>query len=412
MLWLAATYLQAGRIPDTTSPEAVIGAIAILMTLVTTLLFDTRRPRPAPDVTAWFLGLFLFAAILGEVVRPDLRPGNVSTLLSIGAYYLVGVAIGRIVAMRDGRLPMLRGLLSIYTVWYLGIAFFLASGDLGFFGVLPETGLRRLEFREGFTATELPIYVGLHFPILLYTIFVARSPLLRLWAFMLVLCAATLVAATVSAAALTGLGLVLLLFLVARWRTRQNATISPFAVLAGIGTLAVACGVAWMTLGPILGSVGSKLQDMSVGESARGKAYGQLIHDIATHPFGIGKGRFVETNDFSWLGEGIYPHHNLLGIGAELGIPAMALFGAFVLAAVVALGRRALSGSARYSRHLRMLATAVLAIFVYQQFRGLFQDTWGVREAYLWLGLGIGTILTRSTRPGTAAPEAGSAHTR
>lgn len=406
MLWLAALYLQAGRIPDTTSPEAVVGAIAILMALVAMLLFDARRPRSAPDFTGWFLGLFLFAGIIGEVMRPDQRLGNVSTFLSIGAYYLVGVAIGRVAATTDGRLPMLRGLLAIYTFWYVGIAYFLGSGDLGFFGVLPGTGLMRLEFREGFTATELPIYVGFQFPILLYTIFVTRSPLLRLWAFILGLCAAALVAATVSAAALTGLALVLLLFLAAHWRTKRNATISPLAVLVGVGTLAVAGAVAWATLGAIVGSVESKLHDMSVGEGARGKTYRELVHDIATHPLGIGKGRFVETNNFSWLGEGVYPHQNLLGIGAELGIPALVLFVAFALAAVIVLGRCALAGPARYSRPLRMLATAVLAIFVYQQFRGLFQDTWGVRETYLWLGVGMGAILTPITRSRTTVPGA------
>ncbi|MBX3590983.1 MAG: hypothetical protein KF755_08750 [Burkholderiaceae bacterium] len=396
MLWLAAVYLRIGRIGHMLSPEAAVGLLAILAAVATLLVFDPRIARSAPDFTGWLLAAFLLVAIFGEIARPDLRLGNVSTFLSIGAYYLVGMSIGSMAAQRDGQLPMLRGLLAIYTIWYAGIAFFLAVGDLGFYGVLPGSGLPRLEFREGFTATELPIYVGFQFPVLLYAMFTSNSAPTRLWAFALSLCAVALVAATVSAAAIAALVLALLLFVLARQRSRHAAE-----VLLAFAFVAVPIGAAallWAPLGGIIDSASEKLGNLFAGEGLRARIYGELIHDITTYPMGIGKGRFVETNNFSWLGEGVYPHHNLLGIGAELGVAAMVLFATLVVTAIVVLGRRALGDPARHGQRFRMLVTVALAIFAYQQFRGLFQDTWVVRETYLWLGLGTGAVLTRVAR--------------
>lgn len=399
MLWLAAVYLRIGRVGDMLSPEAAVGLLAILTATATLMVFNPRVPRSGSDVTGVLLAAFLLVAIVGEVVRPDLRLGNVSTFLSIGAYYLIGMAIGGMAARRGGQLPMLPGLLAVYTVWYAGIAYFLTVGDLGFYGVLPESGLLRLEFREGFTATELPIYVGFQFPVLLYAIFTSRSARTRLWALALALCAAALVAATVSAAAIAALVLTLLLFLLACQRTgRATGTLLAFAIVT---VMIVVAALAWAPVGGIIESASEKLANLFAGEGVRARIYGELIHDISTYPMGIGKGRFVETNNFSWLGEGLYPHHNLLGIGAELGIPAMVLFAAFILSAIVVLGRRTLGDAGRHGRRLRMLVTVSLAIFAYQQFRGLFQDTWVVRETYLWLGLGTGAVLARVAR---AAP--------
>ncbi|MCD6672189.1 MAG: O-antigen ligase family protein [Burkholderiaceae bacterium] len=400
MLLLAAVYLRIGRIGDMLSPEAAVGLLAILAAVATLLVFNPRVARSGHDVTGWLLAAFLLVAIVGEVVRPDLRLGNVSTFLSIGAYYLVGMSIGGMAAQHGGRLPMLPGLLAIYTIWYVGIAIFLAVGDLGFYGVLPESGLLRLEFREGFTATELPIYVGFQFPVLLYAMFTSRSAPTRLWAFALALCAVALVAATVSAAAIAALVLELLLLLWARRRSGRGArTLLALVVVA----VAIAAGaLAWAPVDRIIESATEKLSQLFAGEGVRARIYGELLHDIYAYPMGIGKGRFVETNNFSWLGEGVYPHHNLLGIGAELGILAMALFTAFVLSAIIVLGRRALGDPAGQSGTLRILVTVALAIFAYQQFRGLFQDTWVVRETYLWLGLGTGAVLARVTQSSPA----------
>ncbi|MDY0068241.1 MAG: O-antigen ligase family protein [Steroidobacteraceae bacterium] len=400
MLSLAAVYLRIGRIADMISPEAVVGLLAILAAMAALLIFNPRVARSGPDITGWLLAAFLFVAIVGELARPELRLGNVSTFLSIGAYYLIGLSVASVAMQHDGRLPMLPGLLAVYSIWYVGIAYFLAVGDLGFYGVLPETGLRRLEFREGFTATELPIYVGFQFPVMLYAVLVANSAPTRLWATALALCALTLVAATASAAAIAALTLELVLLLLARLGYGHRAGI--LLALAAIAAAAAIGALAWAPVDSIIESAADKLGGLFTGQGVRARIYDELLHDMHAHPMGIGKGRFVEANRFSWLGEGVYPHNNLLGIGAELGIPAMALFAAFVLSAIIVLGRRAFGGPPGNSRTRRMLLTVALAVFTYQQFRGLFQDTWVVRETYLWLGLGSGTSLARMTRTSSA----------
>jgi O-antigen ligase len=147
--------------------------------------------------------------------------------------------------------------------------------------------------------------------------------------------------------------------------------------------------------GNLVSSVTGKIQDFVVGEGVRALTYAQLVTDIAESPLGIGKGRFVETNNFSWLGQGVYPHNNLLGIGAELGVPALVLFVGFLLSAAIRLVRHGVNGRGRLPEPLRMVAVAALAMLVYQQFRGLLQDTWVIRETYFWVGLGLGTLSQR-----------------
>jgi O-antigen ligase len=140
----------------------------------------------------------------------------------------------------------------------------------------------------------------------------------------------------------------------------------------------------------IIQSSQAKVEDISEGEGTRALIYAELIANMVNEPLGMGKGRFVETNTFSWTGKPVYPHQNFLGIGAELGVPALVLFAGFVLTASFVLMRRAWTPSQYIPRALKMVAAVALAMFVYQQFRGLFQDTWTFRETYFWLGLAMG----------------------
>jgi hypothetical protein len=391
MLMLAALYVRAGRIEDTASPEFFAGIAAIALA---GLVLRLRGAGGTRDYVLRWLFCFLAYASVAELLRPELRLNNVTTFISIGAYYLIGTAIGHEIARRETRLPMLPALLGIYTIWYLTMAVFFARGDLGFYGVLPDSDLTRLEFRQGYTATELPIYVGFQLPVLLNVIATERGAGLRIWALLLVACAISLIVATASSAAMAAISLVLLVFLVAK------VGLSLRSIVQSLGILIAGIALAFAVSGGLVASVEGKLLNFSVGEGVRALIYAELVSDIVEQPLGIGKGRFVETNNFSWLGEGVFPHQNLLGIGAELGVPALLLFLGFIITAIVVLGR-ALSRQNATPLTLRMLAATVLAMFLYQQFRGLFQDTWVIRETYLWLGLGVGTLTAHTA---AAAP--------
>jgi hypothetical protein len=369
-----------------------VGAVAILFAVLVMRVRSSSSIGSVPDATFRWLLCFLLVAVVGELLRSDLRLANVTTFVSIGAYYLVGTAIGRDLGQYSGRIPMLPALLGIYTVWYLVLVVFFFRGDLGFYGELPDSDLSRLEFRQGFTATELPIYVGFQFPVLIFTILGAHPIWLRVWGGALSICAVGLVILTMSSAALFALVLVLLVFLIARGGIDWRAVIRSLALLTGAIVLAIA------TSGGLVNSVQGKLQEFAVGEGVRALIYAELITDVIEQPLGIGKGRFVETNSFSWLGEGVYPHQNLLGIAAELGVLALLLYIGFLIAATVSLSRVAFGRRCRAISELRMLAAMVLAVLVYQQFRGLFQDTWVIRETYMWLGVASGAIVSSRAR--------------
>jgi O-antigen ligase len=93
----------------------------------------------------------------------------------------------------------------------------------------------------------------------------------------------------------------------------------------------------------------------------------------------------------------VFPHNNVLGIGAELGVAAMLLFVMVCLVAAVSLSKFALLRRPEVSTRTRLLVSVALGIFVYQQFRGLLQDTWVFRETYFWLGAGMSVVLASGT---------------
>ena len=400
MLILAETYLTRDRAISQVSPEAIAGFFAIGLSLMATKLF--ARARFERDAASLWLIAFLAVASLGELLRAEVRLSNIATFISIGALYLIGSAIGHEVRKRGGKLAFIGVLLAVYTLWYLWLLTFAIRGELGFFGWLPASQLRRLQFSDGYRATELAIFIGLQLPILMYVVLARVSPLLRSWATTLLIVAFSVLAATLSAAALAASALVAAIFAVAR------RGLSVRSILRAVSILAVFVVLAMYASQGLVDSVKSKLQDFAFGEGERALIYAELALDIAENPlFGIGKGRFVETNNFSWSGVGLYPHQNFLGIGAELGVPALLLYVGFVGAATIRLCRGGLASQGDLSPGVRLVAATALAVFAYQQFRGLFQDTWMIKEQYLWLGIGVG-VLARAAPGVSKADEIGT----
>jgi hypothetical protein len=386
--------VEKGRLESVLTPEAVVGTLAIFLTILI-LRLHPRAGRRDP-ILLWLL-LFLAYCTVSELLRSDLRFGNVTTFISIAAFYLIGRTIGREV-VRDGNgvIPWTGALLAIYAFWYLAMLAFFVRGDLGFYGILPNSDLARLQFTDGFRATEIAIHVGFQIPILLYVLLQSRSVLQRMVSVSLLFCAFIFVLATASAAALLAIGIVLLTFLFGR----IGLSMRTLAVAAAT-TLVLGAILATYFKDGIIGATQAKIEDYEAGEGARAFIYGELLLTMANQPMGIGKGRFVENSVLTYSHKNVYPHQNFLGIGAELGVPAMVLFAVFVVSAFAALARRAWAPSSNLPSTLRMVATVALAMFLFQQFRGMFQDTWTVRETYLWLGLALGAT---GMKPGTTSP--------
>ncbi|UCF23925.1 MAG: O-antigen ligase family protein [Ralstonia sp.] len=390
MLWLANAYLAAERGAEVLSIEALCGTAAILVTLpYARVLLPPELPRVlTQDRVGRWLFAFLTVCIIGELLRPNRTLEHVTTFVSFGAYYLIGVAVGRWFATERAAIPILPAILTTYSAWYLVLAGFYLTGDLGFYGILPTTDVARLEFRGGFTATELPIYAGFQLPVLVYALLTPRKPMLRWWALGLLGCATGLIYLSASSAALAALLMVSGVSLLAK----RGASLASLARTAGM--VAMTALLLLAASSGIIESTVVKLMDFLSSEGVRALIYAELVNIIATQPMGIGKSRFVESNQFSWLGEGVFPHNNVLGIGAEMGVLAMVLFLMVCLAALTSLGRIALGRHRTAPQRVRMVVAVALGVFIYQQFRGLFQDTWVFKETYFWLGVGMGVALS------------------
>ncbi len=111
--------------------------------------------------------------------------------------------------------------------------------------------------------------------------------------------------------------------------------------------------------------------------------------------FGLGLGQFWENraHDF-WMGQ--VPHQNLLGIACENGIPATVFYALFIFASATGLYRAQRRLMPYISldpsiRNAALFIEASLLVFLVFQFRGLFADTWTLKEMYFLVGAAFGT---------------------
>jgi hypothetical protein len=148
--------------------------------------------------------------------------------------------------------------------------------------------------------------------------------------------------------------------------------------------------------------------DAIQGGGGRSIIYLALADLAAEYPlFGIGYGRFATINSFSWDGKGIYPHHNILGLAAEAGIPASVTYCVFVFVSS-ALGVYLLLRMRRLNEtKLKFLVFLCVAFLLYHQIRGLVQDTWNVKEIYFWIGI-LGSVWDFASKSGTLTESPGA----
>jgi hypothetical protein len=383
MIWLADYYLYADRGTDLPiSPEQIAGFAAIVCAVFAFFL------RPAlltvSSGTLWLLLIFCILATLGEVFRPDFRPQNLTLYLGIVVAAIIGSAYGQIAVRRNEMLPGARVFFLIVLAWYAGLLFFYLRGDLGFFQTLEGASLlQRLSFIRGFSATEIPIWIGFHMPILLFFSRRVTNWYVKACIYAVIGVSSVLLLLTASIGALVAAGFVAFIYFSRRafsvWR------------VAGVVIIvsALALGVNYVTQGELIASSESKLNRFDRGEGARTQVYTDLVDIISETPAGIGKGRYVEKNRHNHDGSGLYPHHNILGILAELGWHVGLVYTLIIALAYVMCARTLglLKMMPFDTTHLRGLALAATAVFTYQQTRGMLHDTWPQKEIYLWLGV-------------------------
>jgi hypothetical protein len=395
MIWLAGLYINSARDQELfISPEQLTGGLATAC-LVFSFLLGPQLYSLGRAVGISLLA-FIGFAIFGELLRPDLRLISITTFFSFGVAYFVGVGLASWCRDNNGHLPLTGWLLGTYVLWYSGLAFYFVTGELGFFSTLEgAVNIQRLSFVSGYSATEIPMWVGLHVPVLLYIVSTTQSPMKRITSIVLLFMSAVIVLTTASVGAMISYFAIFFIY----FGPKNLFSARSLMLLAPTGyTLTVLLN--WLASGQFAMSVYDKLDRVTIGEGARGKAYDDMIYRIMQKPLGIGKGRFVEQNSFGWGGEGIYPHHNLLGIGVELGVICLALYIWFIVATINICRKRAMKPDLLGDAN-RQLISAVLAIFAYQQLRGMLHDTWILKEIYLWVGIAAGLLVKRSKIAGS-----------
>jgi hypothetical protein len=384
MLWLSYLYSQVGRLARTMSPEFLAG-IPLLIVIFLMITYRLKIPKlPYPLI---FLLCFSWVASIGELLRAD-NFQNLSSfisLLSVFLYAWIGFFSAKLSVNNLKLIPCSKVLFLIYCLWYLGLLFFYSTGELGFYDILPGTEKLRLAFRSGFTSTEIPIYIGFHLPVILYEWFLKRSISEQILTSILVFSAVILAYLSASAAVITAILLVFLIFYFSLKKIQIYGILS-FIVVIFFVSISISSFVFTLADTSI-----AKLMAIGEGDGERGRVYNALVEIIIHQPLGIGLHKFALQNNLSWNGQGIYPHHNFLGIGAELGLPALIFYVLFVLSSCYFLGKGAFPGKGnKRSVEMRLAIAIGLSVLVFQQFRGFFHDTWNFKELYFWVGLSLG----------------------
>jgi len=82
----------------------------------------------------------------------------------------------------------------------------------------------------------------------------------------------------------------------------------------------------------------------------------------------------------------------LLGIASQTGVPSALFYSLFIISFLIVGFRSILLGLEQKNKVLLVIAFLAFSIFVFQQFRGLLQDTWNIKEQYFWIGVLAGVL--------------------
>jgi len=361
-------------------PIALVGVLGWLP------LVRSRVGRPCLLLYAGFVGWVLLAAAFAAPAntRDLVTPVSHVAILCGSAYLFARYwpAIRRYLA------PLILVIAGTFCVWLV----MLWRADM----ISPETsepGILTFS-RHGFSdlrSTEITMFLG---PQLCYLLYLLRS---RSGKRILVL---GLVAANVfftffcgARAAIVAGALVLCLYALSGPFTRKLRMAALMALI-----LLLAGGLVW----PYVCAITEKSQSiihLEEGSNVRLRLYPLLWAWAKDNPaFGVGHGRFIYLNYL--LGVGLVPHNNVLGRACENGIPAGLLYLAFVVVALSALRPpRRRDGEPAAVADAKLFIHACLWVFIFQQFRGLFQDTWTLKEIPFVVGAGLGLKMWLKSNP-------------
>jgi hypothetical protein len=334
---------------------------------------------------AILLSLFTGWILLGALFTPS----NTRTLVTPLA--LLAIMSGTYILFRRywGRLSS-----SIPWIYYITVVGFqliiLLLIEIGIYKITIYRGLGAgMSFKAlnvgNLLSTELSVFEGVQFIYLMYLWKIGFNKKLLLIPSVIEL---YLIYDSASAAAFGGLILVCLYYL---WSFNLNLGKKVISLLLLGACLSLFSG---QIMEKIINPYSYRIEDKIAGLTemgARKYLYDLSISLARQHPlFGVGLGRFQDYEPF-----GHVPHQNLLGRASEDGFPAMVFYAMFVVCSLWLLFHKKnqiLKPSFDYPelKDSALFIEMCFMVLLYLQFRGLFTDTWTLKEQYFLIGGGLG----------------------
>jgi len=372
------------------SPEFVVGGVFLFASFLLNTQEDCRRSTRGTTNIPLAMLTMACMCILGSIVYHDGSPRPIVTIATFVMYFLAA----RFLASRY--MPQLAsglGNLWLTTPAFLGILIhFYFSGQIVYTAMV-ATGCLQPQISGGIRSTEVSLYVGLQVIYLAYCLSVDRNRAKKAILLGLIAVLGLLLIWLQSFAAVGGMILVAVAYLVFVGRTRGLVIGLILVLLLGFsGALLVEDS----QMEPVIFALQEKVSELNSGHGKRGKSNSILMSLASDNPaFGIGWGKFSrDAYVVGYRGQGVFPHNNILGMAAEDGLPAAAFYILFIFSVlwsgVGGLLRDSGFSDPETARKVKRFLFMALACFAFIQWRGLFQDTWGLKESYLWAGIVVG----------------------
>jgi O-antigen ligase len=400
--YLLVSWLGGGQ--ERYQSVLVAPEVPVLLLFLALGAFYVGVPRYRIGMHAWLLSLSFAAFSIWAALVSLLAHGNpraAVTLLVPLALFAAAAGVTTALAGRMSRLfARFLPLLPFVTLALL-LAFY-AAGRLKF----EVAGIMKPQILGGIKSSEVAIFAGLQFWYCLFALDVARLNRGRVLLPLLGLAVAAFLLVWLLSVGSVGAVAVLLALraFILSGREAKGRWLVLFVLGAVLGL-----GFVMLSGEFLEGLVASKTRDFSE-EGVRLPTMLLLLQYIQSSPVaGIGLGQFAAQSYLPRAPEGLYPHNNLLGIAAELGIPAATLYLLFVVMTCWAgfrCVRRAAAAQPRAAGGWPLALLALLA-FLYLQIKGLVQDTWQLKETYFWSGAiaGVLAALSYLAQDRTSAPE-------
>lgn len=378
-------YMIFGRAAeDIVSLEFFSCAIVAVIGLISFFYFLLRQKKVSISFT-FFVFWSVFSSFFNSVsIRNLLSPISLLLIMS-GAYYIFK-KYGYLIQVK---LPLILFSNTILLDLYLFYCFFIGDYNLAsrtsYAGSSSAQSIYQLRI-GGLLSTEITLFLGSQ---LVYIIYFWRVKFNRYIIIPFLLLNLTIFYYTGSSGAIIGMLIIVALHINKQSVTRKNILL--FILMCVFSCIFFYSFINENIIKPYYSSIEYKADLAREGKYGRNLLYEDLWRLAKENPLiGIGLGQFEKIE----MG-GHVPHQNLLGRACENGFPAMFLYIFFLIFTFLSLIKAkkiVMHNSITYLElaNSAYFIEACFIILVYLQFRGLFTDTWTLKEQYFLVGAALG----------------------